>query len=120
MKRRALISDALVVVLLLGAVHCGPAREEATSDTEVTPSTQAGLEGTSWRLLKFQGGDETTLTPTDDAQYTIAFEPAGRLTARIDCNRGRVAGSRPDRLSSSSVRWRSPARCARPDPSTTT
>jgi hypothetical protein len=55
-----LISDALVVVLLLGAVHCGPAREEATTDTEVTPSTQAGLEGTSWRLVKFQGGDETT------------------------------------------------------------
>jgi heat shock protein HslJ len=48
-----------------------------------------GLEGTSWRLVRFQGGDGTTLTPDDRAKYTIAFEPGGRLTARIDCNRGR-------------------------------
>jgi heat shock protein HslJ len=96
MTRRALVSDALLVGLLLGAVHCGPAREKAPSDAEVTPSTdsvsqnaQAGLGGTSWRLVKFQGSDETTLTPADGAEYTIAFEPGGRLTARIDCNRGR-------------------------------
>ena len=38
--------------------------------------------------MKFQGGDATTLTPADGAEYTIAFEPGGRLTARIDCNRG--------------------------------
>jgi hypothetical protein len=62
MTRRALVSDALLVGLLLGAVHCGPAREKAPSDAEVTPSTdsvsqnaQAGLGGTSWRLVKFQG-----------------------------------------------------------------
>jgi heat shock protein HslJ len=95
MTRRALVSDALVVGVLLGAVHCGPAREKAPGDAEATPSTeavpenaQAGLGGTSWRLVKFQGGDETTLTPDDPAKYTIAFEPDGRLSARIDCNRG--------------------------------
>jgi heat shock protein HslJ len=86
MIRRALASDALVVGLLLGAVHCGPAPEKPPSDAEVT--AQAGLGGTSWRLVKFQGGDETTLTPDDPAKYTIAFEPDGRLSARIDCNRG--------------------------------
>jgi putative lipoprotein len=89
MTRRALASDALVVGVLLGAVHCGPAREKPPSDAEVTPSTETGLGGTSWRLVKFQGGDETTLTPDDPAKYTIAFEPDGRLSARIDCNRGR-------------------------------
>jgi heat shock protein HslJ len=95
MTRRAIASDALVVGLLLGAVHCGPAREPPPSDAEVPPSTetdsqnaQAGLGGTSWQLVKFQGGDETTLTPDDPAKYTIAFEPDGRLSARIDCNRG--------------------------------
>jgi para-nitrobenzyl esterase len=89
MNRRALFSDALVVGLLLGSVHCSRAPEKAESDAEVTPSTQAGLGGTSWRLVKFEGGDETTLTPAEGAEYTIAFEPGGRLTARIDCNRGR-------------------------------
>jgi len=95
MTRRALVSDALVVGVLIGAVHCSPAREKAPSDTAGTPSAdsvsqnaQAGLGGTSWRLVKFQGGDETTLTPDDPAKYTIAFEPDGRLSARIDCNRG--------------------------------
>jgi heat shock protein HslJ len=47
------------------------------------------LTGTSWQLVKFQGGDDTTLTPDDRAKYTIAFGSDGRLTARIDCNRGR-------------------------------
>lgn len=53
------------------------------------PSPSAGLAGTSWQLVKFQGSDDTTLTPDDRAKYTIEFGSGGRLTARIDCNRGR-------------------------------
>jgi heat shock protein HslJ len=51
--------------------------------------TTTGLAGTSWQLVKFQGGDGTTLTPDDGAKYTIEFAAGGRLVARIDCNRGR-------------------------------
>ncbi len=47
------------------------------------------LRGTSWRLVKFQGSDETTLTPDDRAKYTIEFGADGNASARIDCNRGR-------------------------------
>jgi heat shock protein HslJ len=61
----------------------------AAGAQEAVPSPSAGLAGTSWRLVKFQGGDDTTLTPEDRARYTIEFDAAGRLTARIDCNRGR-------------------------------
>jgi heat shock protein HslJ len=53
---------------------------------------QAGsgpLAGTSWKLVRFQGGDDTTLTPDDRSKYTIAFGADGQVTARIDCNRGR-------------------------------
>ena len=53
------------------------------------PSTSRGLEGTSWQLVKFQGSDDTTLTPDDRAKYTIEFGSGGQLTACIDCNRGR-------------------------------
>jgi para-nitrobenzyl esterase len=49
----------------------------------------AGLGGTSWRLVEFRGGDDTTLRPDVRAKYTITFETDGRLSARIDCNRGR-------------------------------
>jgi para-nitrobenzyl esterase len=49
----------------------------------------ADLAGTSWQLVKFQGGDDTTLTPDDRTKYTIEFAAGGQMTARVDCNRGR-------------------------------
>ena len=52
-------------------------------------SPASGLAGTSWRLVTFQGSDDTTLTPDDRAKYTIEFDAGGQLTARVDCNRGR-------------------------------
>jgi para-nitrobenzyl esterase len=85
--------DVLVVGLLVGALHCKPAPEKSA---DITRSTQGiaqeaptDLGGTSWRLVKFQGSDETTLRPDDPAKYTIAFGADGQLSARIDCNRGR-------------------------------
>jgi heat shock protein HslJ len=54
------------------------------------PAIQGATEfgGTSWQLVKFQGGNDETLRPDDKAKYTIAFATNGRVTARIDCNRG--------------------------------
>jgi len=49
----------------------------------------AGLGGTSWQLVKFQGGDGALLTPDDRSKYTLAFAADGVVSARIDCNRGR-------------------------------
>ena len=48
----------------------------------------AALAGTSWQLVRFQGGDGTTLMPDSRAKYTIAFGTDGRVNIRIDCNRG--------------------------------
>lgn len=47
------------------------------------------LAGTAWQLVKFEGGDGTVLTPDDRAKYTIELAADGRVSARIDCNRGR-------------------------------
>jgi heat shock protein HslJ len=47
------------------------------------------LAGTSWQLVRFQGGDDTIVTPDDGEKYTLTFGSDGSLTARIDCNRGR-------------------------------
>ena len=52
------------------------------------PESASGLVGTSWKLVRFQGSDDTTLTPDDGSKYTIEFQPEGKLAARIDCNRG--------------------------------
>jgi heat shock protein HslJ len=53
------------------------------------PRTSQTLARTSWQLVKFQGSDETTMTPGDRSKYTIEFGGDGQLIARVDCNRGR-------------------------------
>ena len=52
------------------------------------PQSAPPLGGTSWQLVKFQGGDGKTLVPDDKSKYTLAFGRNGILSARIDCNRG--------------------------------
>ena len=57
---------------------------------EMQPQSASNrLEGTSWQLVKFQGGDGAVLTPDDKSKYTLAFGADGVVNARIDCNRGR-------------------------------
>jgi heat shock protein HslJ len=75
-------ANVLVLALLpmLGSSHAG---------AQAPPQTTApNLGGTSWQLVKFQGGDERTLTPDDKTKYTLQFNADGRVAARIDCNRG--------------------------------
>ena len=47
-----------------------------------------GLAGTSWQLVKFQGGDDTTLAQTISKVHDRVRRRRS-LTARVDCNRGR-------------------------------
>ncbi len=92
MTRHTGLADLMVVGLLVGVLQCKPAPDKSTSSALSTPDTtqdaSTGLGGTSWQLVKFQGSDETTQRPDDPAKYTIAFGTDGRLSARIDCNRG--------------------------------
>ena len=75
-----------VTILLLAA--CGVTQ---TPQQSAAPN----LAGTSWQLVKFQGGDDKTLTPDDKSKYTIQFSTDGALAARIDCNRGRSTWKSP-------------------------
>ena len=75
------IAAALLFVPALIAGCAGPAPQGVAD----------GLGGTSWRLVKFQGGDGTVLRPDDKSKYTLAFGADGNVSARIDCNRGRGA-----------------------------
>jgi len=53
-------------------------------------AAQTTLAGTSWQLVRFQGGDDTVLTPPDRSAYTLTFDATGNgVAVRIDCNRGR-------------------------------
>ena len=74
------VSTLAGTVLLLACSAC-------TQTLHKEPAT--GRDGTSWQLVKFQGSDDKALTPDDRTKYTIAFGKDGRVSARIDCNRGR-------------------------------
>ncbi len=95
MTRAARRSLLVLGGFLLGTLQCSPVSDKPASRLGATPSTAAatqdttaGLGGTSWRLVKFEGGDGLTLTPDDKARYTLSFGADGRVDARIDCNRG--------------------------------
>jgi heat shock protein HslJ/membrane-bound inhibitor of C-type lysozyme len=76
----------LFILLLVPVVVAAISRSQST-----TQNAAGDLGGTSWQLVKFRGGDDTTLTPADKAKYTIIFQTDGTVSARIDCNRGRGA-----------------------------
>jgi heat shock protein HslJ len=82
-----------LAAVLLGGVCTGRAQ---------APSQNAAgdLGGTSWQLVKFEGGDDKTLTPDNKTKYTIVFESNGGVSVRIDCNRGhgRWKSSGPNQL----------------------
>jgi para-nitrobenzyl esterase len=83
-------TNIIRVMLTLAAV----AIASATTSSELTfaggqnPSGANELAGTSWKLVRFQADDETTLVPGDGSKYTITFGRDGRVSARVDCNRG--------------------------------
>lgn len=72
-------SRLLCILLLPIIIGCAaPAVRDAGDD----------IAGTSWQLVRFEGGDDTILIPDDSSRYTLAFSADGRVSTRIDCNRG--------------------------------
>lgn len=72
-----------LAILILTTDVSGTLSQKPTSAPPIT-----NLEGTSWQLVRFQAGDNRTLPPSERTKYTIAFATAGRVTMRLDCNRG--------------------------------
>jgi para-nitrobenzyl esterase len=89
--RRMLTFAAVAAIVLASATT----NSELTFARGLGPSAANELAGTSWKLVKFQGGDETTSVPDDGSKYTITFGRNGRVTARVDCNRGSSSWKSP-------------------------
>lgn len=90
-------TDIIRVLLALAVAAIGIV--SATTSPMITfgQNSSGGneLAGTSWKLVRMQAADETTIVPGDGSKYTITFGANGRVTARVDCNRA-------------SSTWRSP------------
>ena len=74
----------IAMVLLLLGLAC--ARQEQPPAASSTGGNT--LDGTSWRLVRFEGGDGTVLTPDDRSKYTMTLGTDHGVSVRIDCNRG--------------------------------
>lgn len=75
MMRDGLVVRSALVAALLFATACAKV---------APPIPSAGFAGTSWQLVKFQGGDGLVQVPAERSQYTIAFSADGSLVARIE------------------------------------
>ena len=67
--------------------------ERVANAEDLSAKSVADLGNTSWQLVAFRGGDETLLTPDNKNKYTLTFGKDGRVSARIDCNRGNSSWS---------------------------
>ncbi|HEY6230667.1 MAG TPA: META domain-containing protein [Pyrinomonadaceae bacterium] len=72
------------VMFIFAAITCA----STSSQPFASAQNSNPLTGTSWKLVKFQTGDDATLVPDDGSKYTITFGSNGRVTSRVDCNRG--------------------------------
>jgi copper homeostasis protein (lipoprotein) len=71
-------------VLILSAILFASSGSNSTAQTR---GAATDLGDTTWQLVKFRGSDGTVLVPGDKTKYTIAFDKAGSVSVRIDCNR---------------------------------
>ncbi len=89
----------LFAVTLAGCVQKNDSQPAAaTADTQPAPAAEpeqqavedaaSELAGTSWRLVKIMGMDDSVDEPEDRSLYTLAFGADGRAAMRADCNRG--------------------------------
>jgi para-nitrobenzyl esterase len=68
--------EALTLVIVALAAGCAGMTQPDT------------LAGSSWQLVRFQGGDGEVAVP-GAAKYTVSFGADGVANMRFDCNRGR-------------------------------
>jgi para-nitrobenzyl esterase len=77
-----------LILALTVAIAAAVPSSERTLAEEPQSGWASELAGTSWQLVKLQGADEMTNVPDDKSKYTIRFGRDGRVSARVDCNRG--------------------------------
>ncbi len=85
LMKRGLVKNTCISSLLAALLLAFACTSHAQTSLQ---SAADELGGTSWQLVQFQGSDDTTLKPDDKTKYTITFGTDGRVSARIDCNRG--------------------------------
>ena len=82
---------------------------------QAPPAASFQLQGTSWQLVRFRGGDDATLTPDDRATTASNLEPMDGRPLAWTATGDAAPGHRRVRINSSSVHSPSRARSAPSD-----
>lgn len=91
---RVLLTAVLLPTALLALSGCAgapPQPTQAQPKAQPKPASQpTSLAGTRWLLASIQSMDnaQPTRRPADPARYMLAFGEDGRVSLRLDCNRG--------------------------------
>lgn len=72
------------------AAVCGLAGCAVSAPPSAEPKRPDPLTGTAWQLVEIRAAAEggASVRPADPALYTLAFGGDGRLSTKLDCNRG--------------------------------
>ena len=78
---------AILLVLCLLASAC---QHTVTPDAELNAKQpqHSELEGSRWQLVIIQSIDDSQYTPAAGQDFSLTFEPDGKLLVQSDCNRG--------------------------------
>jgi heat shock protein HslJ len=70
----------LAAAVALAVACASPSPEQAAE----------GLAGSNWRLVEFESSDDAigVIRPADPSRYTLSLGTDGRVSMRLDCNRG--------------------------------
>jgi heat shock protein HslJ len=83
---------AAAAMLALAGCAADGTVPDTTGGSEIAPMS---LAGTSWQLVEFQSMDDAqgTRRPAPDRTVTVTFAEGGKLTLKLDCNRGSATWS---------------------------
>ena len=91
------VAALLAVITIAGCSQGGGnqstvtgAEPKAALSDEQTPAREPlhELAGTTWRLVKIMGMDDSVAEPEDRSLYTLEFGTDGQASLLADCNRG--------------------------------
>jgi heat shock protein HslJ len=92
-------SSAVALLQVALAIGCGKPRQSPASPEnevataareEATTTAPIALAGSRWRLVELQSMDDSigVVKPDDPSRYTMALGADGKVSMRLDCNRG--------------------------------
>jgi heat shock protein HslJ len=80
----------LAAAVLMSALMISACQTDSTTSETPIPTDITGLDGTNWTLVEITSPDDKTGTvrPDDPQKYTMSLGTDGKVSMKLNCNRG--------------------------------